>query len=694
MAEESTTQAGLDLKISTSLGIDGLLADTLEGTEQISTPFEFVLRLRGSSDSLDMSSLVGQEMTVALSLEGTTRYFSGIVGEMSQGMTPSTTDLFETYYHVKLYPTFWLLKFTCDHRIFQNQSALTIIKTIFSENHLTNFTDKTTSKGKTVREYCVQYGESAFDFVSRLLEEEGIFYFFKHSASGHTLILADSNDAFTAQPDSAVTLIQSMVGDPEPNKILFCSLHHQVVPQSFATGDFNYSISTTPFRASVTGVGAGGEVRRYPGRYVADSEGETVSTLRIQALEWPKETLQGRSTVSEMTSGYTFTLSTHVRTDMNKEYVVYRVHHKLNMQERGAFYENTFTAFDSTVAFSPPIVTPKPRIHSTQTAIVVGKAGEEITTDNYGRVVVKFHWDRLGAGDETTSCMIRVSQAWAMSQWGVLFVPRIGQEVVVSFIDGDPDRPLITGCVYNCDHLPPYLPGEPTKSTIKTNSSKGGGGFNEIRFEDKKASEEIFVHAEKDMNRVVENDRTLKINKGDDTETIVKGSRLITLKAEGDAPPTHTLTLDKGDDIIHLKEGNLTINLDKGNEERNITGTQSSTVTKAYTITAKTITLKCSGDFLIDAGGKVTIKSGAAMELTSGATTDMKSSTSMNIKSGTDAKVTGGTDITIKGSVGATVDGGPNLKLTSSAMAELAGSAMTKVTGGMVTISGPAISIG
>lgn len=702
MVDVSTTQANLDLTITTTLGNDALLVDVLEGIEQLSTPFEFILRLRGSSNAIDLSSLINTEMTVELSLGGSKRYFSGIVGEMSQGSTPTATDLFETYYQAKLYPTFWLLKFNCDHRIFQNKSAMTIIKALFSENGLTNFSDKTTSKGQGVREYCVQYGESVFDFISRLMEEEGIFYFFEYSSSGHTLVLADSNDTFTPQTNSAVTLIQSLVQEPEPNKILFCSLHYQVVPKSFSTGDYNYSVSTTPFKSTATGVGNGGEVRRYPGRYTTNGDGDTVSSLRIQALEWPKETLQGNSTVSNMTPGYKFTLSTHLRTDMNKEYVAYRVSHKLNMQEEGASYENTFIAFDSTVTFTPPVITPKPRIHSTQTAKVVGKSGEEITTDEYGRVVVLFHWDRLGPGDETTTCMIRVSQAWAMSQWGFLFTPRIGQEVVVSFVDGDPDRPLITGCVYNCDHLPPYLPDEPTKSTIKTNTSKGGGGFNEIRFEDKKDSEQIYVHAQKDMDRVVENARTLKINKGDDTETIVKGSRLITLEASGDSPPTHTLTLNKGDDIIHLKQGNLTITLDKGDETRNITGKQSSTVSDAYTITAKTITLKCSGDFLIDAGGKVTIKSGDAMDIESGAAMTVKSgssaaissSTSMDIKSGTAATVTGGTSITVKGSTGATVDGGPNLQLTSSASATLSGSASLSVKGGTVSISGPMISIG
>lgn len=280
-------------------------------------------------------------------------------------------------------------------------------------------------------------------------------------------------------------------------------------------------------------------------------------------------------------AGHKFELKDHYRADVNQKYVLKAVSHAATQES----YTNSFTAFAADVAFRPPRVTAKPRISGTQTAIVVGKAGEEIWTDKYGRVKVQFHWDQLGNNDENSSCWIRVDYGWAGKQWGGIFLPRIGQEVVVSYLDGDPDRPLITGAVYNNEQLVPYtLPDEQTKSTIKTNSSKGGNGFNEIRFEDKKDSEELYFHAQKDQNIVVKNDRTKSV-KRNETNTI-----------EGTRESTIT-----GDET----------NTNKANFNQKVTGNYE---------------LKVTGNLTIDVTGQVMIKSAAGTNVESSAITVIKGS--------------------------------------------------------------------
>lgn len=675
MVEWRNAQDKVDLTIESPLGKDALMIDALEGVETLSQPFEFRLKLRAKSSEIDFKSLVGKELKVTLNMQTAKRHFCGVVGEIVQRQTPTAEkDIWLTHYEAKIYPTLWLLKFSSDHRIFQNKSALDIIKDIFTDNSLTNFKDKTSKKGKTVREFCVQYGESAFNFVTRLMEEEGIFYFFEHTPGGHQLILADANTAFEKKPAGPLSITRSIPGDYLMNEVIMCSLHQQVVPKKFSTGDFNYELSVTPMRSTTSGEGAGGEIYSYPGIFKKNPEGETIATTRIQELEWHKDTLQGQSTALEITSGYQFSLKNHPRASANKAYVAYEVRHYIDIESETPKFENTFIAFDLKANFSSPLLAQKPRIYGTQTAIVTGKAGEEIWTDKYGRVCVQFHWDRLGKNDEKSSLMIRVAQGWAMSGWGILFTPRIGQEVVVSFIDGDPDRPLITGCVYNCSHLPPYLPGEPTKSTIKTNTSKEGGGFNELRFEDKKGKEQIFIHAQKDMDRIIKNARTLLIEEGNDTETLNKGSRNITLKAD-DGAVKHTLTINKGDDEISLKEGNLKITLDKGDETHTITGNETHKVTKDVTIEAKNITLKASGNVTIQAGSSLTLKSGTDFTIQAG--------TALTIKSGTDTKIQAGTQMQLKGSVGVSMDGGPKVEIKSAAMTQVQG-AMLQLKGSMI----------
>jgi type VI secretion system secreted protein VgrG len=374
-------------------------------------------------------------------------------------------------------------------------------------------------------------------------------------------------------------------------------------------------------------------------------DGDKVATHRIQDLEWMKITLKGFATAPLFCPMYGFTLKEHPRADFNKKYILYRVHHRINQSatEGEDIYQNEFVAFPFAVPFRPLRVTQKPLIKSTQTAIVTTKAGEEIWCDEYGRIKVHFHWDQRGTKDEKSSCWIRVAQVWAGNNWGGLFTPRIGMEVVVTFLDGDPDRPLITGCVYNGTHTNPYAKSEPTKSTIKSDTTKGGGGFNEFRYEDKKGSEEIFLHAQKDWNSVVEHSRTLLIKTGDDTTTINDGKRDVTLKGS------------KGG-------GNDTLTLNNGDQTIKITGNRTITVTKDNTMTI-------TGNLLIDVTGNITIKSAANITMEAVGNLTMK-----------------GAVVMIQAQAGATMDGGPTA-LVKGATATLQGS-------GTAVVTAPSVAIG
>jgi len=296
-------------------------------------------------------------------------------------------------------------------------------------------------------------------------------------------------------------------------------------------------------------------------------------------------------------------LKDHYRSDVNQEYVLRSVVHAVTQES----YTNSFEAFPTSLPFRPPRLTPKPLISGTQTAKVVGKSGEEIWTDKYGRIKVQFHWDQKGKNDENSSCWIRVDFGWAGKSWGGIFLPRIGQEVVVSYLEGDPDHPLVTGAVYNGDQTVPYnLPQEQTKSTVKTNTSKGGGGFNEIRFEDKKDEQELYFHAQKDQNIVVEHDRTKKVL-NNETNTIKK-DRATTIQEGND-----TYVVAKGNRVFQVKTGNETYEV-KGTRDLTVTGNETHTDKANFTqkVTGN-YELKVNGNLTIDVTGSVTIKSGMSM---------------------------------------------------------------------------------
>jgi type VI secretion system secreted protein VgrG len=635
-----TTEKPLSLKLTTPLGKDKLILDHLTMVEQASAPYVITLQMHSLDPQIDFEALVGKQVTASLKYPGGTRYFGGIVGEIEQGITVPNDVLEQTYYVAKVYPQFWLLKFSQDHQIFQHMSALDIIKKVLQDNGVIDVEDKTSGAFPS-REYCVQYRESYFNFVSRLMEEEGIFYSFDHQDSKTVLVLADGSQVakvLYGSLDTTVSTNTQLLYD----QVQHVALSQQVVAKKYSGADYNFQTASTKLYSKVDGDGAGQSVYRYPGRFLDMGRGDALSTLRIQELEWFKKTIKGTSTAPLLTPMGSFTVKGHPRGDLNRSYLTYKVIHTVNMLTRPdqQIYQNEFMAFPDDVPFRPPIVSPKPIIPSTQTAKVTGKPGEEIWCDKYGRIKVKFHWDQKGSDDDKSSCWIRVAQLWAGNMWGGLWTPRVGMEVVVTFLEGDPDKPLITGCVYNSDHIPMYAENEPTKSTIKSDSTKGGGGFNEFRYEDKKGDEEIYIHAEKDMNTVVEENRTLKINEkddqtdiycgnrmvtlhadtsqyrsneGHDTLTLKKGNRKVELLAQGPNKGNHTLELIKGDNIIHLVKGDMTTTLDSGNKVIHLLQGNMTTMLDAGNYTVQitgNIKISATGNIDITAGGNITMTAG------------------------------------------------------------------------------------
>jgi len=500
------------------LGPDVLLLRRFYGTERLGRLFHYELDLLSEKHAIDFTKIVGQKMTARISKPGgDTRYFNGFVSRFLQTRKRGRLS----NYRATLVPWLWFLTRTSDCRIFQEKTIPEIIMEVFRDNGYTDFQDRL-KPGYRKWVNCVQYRETDFNFVSRLMELEGIYYYFQHEDGKHTLVLVDSMSAHQAYPGYAqIPYRPPDQAFSEKENIYDWTVENAVQPGAYAQNDFDFEVPKKPLltksKIARQHVSSDHEVYDYPGDYVEYNDGEDYARVRIEELQTPHETARGETDAQGISTGYKFNFTGFPRQDQCREHLVTSANYEIVSDEFDSsgervggetVYNCTFTAIDAKETFRPARITPKPVIQGPQTALVVGKKGEEIWTDKYGRVKVQFHWDRYGESDENSSCWIRAAQAWAGKGWGAMHIPRIGQEVVVDFLEGDPDRPIITGSVYNGDQMPAYsLPAEMTKSWLKSNSTKGGVGYNEIRFEDKKDKEQIFVHAERNMDVRVKNDR-------------------------------------------------------------------------------------------------------------------------------------------------------------------------------------------
>jgi len=626
-------------RIDTPLG-DDLYLQRMRITEELGRLSRGDALLVGADENLAFEDLLGHDVTVTLELpEGEQRFFHGFVTDLTYVGRVGR----DCQYRATVQPYLWFLTRTSDCRIFQKMTVPDIVKQVLDDHGFSDIDSKITG---TFREweYCVQYRETAFNFISRLLEQEGIYYYFRHEEGKHTLVLCDGLSAH--EPVSGYETVSyippSRSRDTEEGRILAWAFAEGIESGTYVMTDFDPLKPSTDLEVRSQGTQSHDhsdhEVFDFPGEYVTTDEGDHYVQARMEEVSGRFHVAQGMGRARGMATGGLFTLEDYPLDSQNIEYLITGATYDLlnperetRTESREPAFEMTFKAIPSEQRFVPSRTTPKPSVPGPQTAFVTGPSGEEIWTDEHGRVKVQFHWDRVGAEDENTTCWLRVSEAWAGGAWGTSFLPRIGHEVIVDFLEGDPDRPLVTGRVYNAQNVPPYsLPDDKTQSGILSRSSKEGGGANanEFRFEDKVGEELVHIQAEKDMNTVVENDQTIHVMNDrtrtvDNDETVqVGGNRTESVGTDETITIGANRTEEVGGDETITVGGSRVENI-AGSEDRTISGSvaetvggaQTETITGALNLTANsgiTINTPAAVNFIATGGMDVIVPGGTS----------------------------------------------------------------------------------
>ncbi|QDF07001.1 type VI secretion system tip protein VgrG [Myxococcus xanthus] len=519
-----------------SHGAEALSVSSISGTEALSHLYDFrVDFFAKDGNPIATSELLEQDALLTLSIrDSAPRYVHGWVREVeSLGMKTGRRR-----YRAHVVPRLWRLTQHHRSRIFQQKSVPDILKDILDAAGVK--TRLALSGSYAPREYCVQYRESDFAFLSRLMEWEGIFYFFEHTEDGHTLVLGDKPSAHAPLPQGLQLPLRPSLGKEavEGEYLSALEVVHRLRPGAVHLKDFDFEkpgLDISGKAQAPEGV-TELELYDYPAGYVAPGVGKAATNVRTEAASMGGRTLMGQGVAPRLTPGYLLEVMSPEDGTFAGEYLVTEVVHSGTQPDVSAgseaiqgLYRNQYQLLPKAIPFRPRRLTPLPQLAGPQTATVVGPAGEEIHTDEHGRIKVQFHWDREGKRDEKASCWVRVGQPWGGPAWGDVWLPRIGQEVVVRFLEGDPDRPLVAGAVYNGTNTVPYgLPGEKTKSTRKSASSLGSDGFNEVRIEDATGQEEVFTHAQKDEDLLTENDKDQQVTGFEDL--LVKKDRKRTVE--------------------------------------------------------------------------------------------------------------------------------------------------------------------
>ena len=631
MADKSTmvltSKAGKDLQFK-----------SMTADEELGTLFEFDIQALSTKPSIETDDLLGKPASVTIDLSnGSKRHFHGLVCAM--GMDGASQRAFQ--YRLVLRPWLWLLTRRSDTRIFQQMSLKDILQKVF-EPFSPDVEYQLSGPALPVYDYCVQYRESDFNFVSRMMEQEGVYYYFRHEADKHTMVIVNTPNAHQSSPFQEVFDYREIVDrSVKTEPIMEWKMYQEIQSGKVVLRDFDFIKPKVSLEASTNSVRKGAssklEVYDFPGIYAAKPAGQRYSQLRLEELEAHCARVSGSGPVRGVACGFQIKLKDHPRTDQNTLHLIVSTHIECSISgyETGADTSSficRFTAIEASGIYRPARAAVKPSVSGLHTAIVVGPSGEEIHTDSHGRVKVQFHWDRIGKNDDKSSCWLRVSSPWAGNSWGAISLPRIGQEVVVDFLQGDPDRPLITGRVYNGDQPPPYaLPANATVSTNKSRSTKSGSAdnFNELRFEDKKGSEYVWFQAEKDFHQHVKNDATLMIV-GNQERIVEK-------------------------DVTEEIKGEVKVKVGKD---------WSSEITGAHS-------LKVTKDHVTESGASVSLKSG----------------TKTDIKIGTDLGVDSGVNVHIKAGVNVVVEAGVMLTLKAGSSSVVLGPAGVMINGTMVMIN-------
>lgn len=629
------TQNGRLVKVITPLpDPNALIVRELQGQEAISRLFEYHLEMYSENPSLDLDALIHQSLTIRIRLfddddddgKPQDRYINGIVSEFAQH---HTTPRF-TQYRATVRPQFWTLTQSTDCRIFQDMTVPDIVEKVLKEQGISEFEFVLDRKGYNLREYCVQYRESAFNFLSRLMEEEGIFYYFAHTRTSHKLIFGDAPEQFRVCEDQPVAKYHPvnmatgiMYGSDSYDVVTDLIVERQLRPNQYALRDFDFmkadkmyeaTAKSVAAQAEISGGGQSREIYDYPAEPTGspeaqrenfwDMQKETDRYAKLRKEEGTDSQVHfatGSGNCRGFVTGHLFTLTGHSRKDFNQNYVLTsletRAYQSDSHNEPGTFLQNTFRVIKSDIPFRPDRLTPIPVVSGSQTALVVGPPGEDIYTDKYGRIKAQFHWDRYGKYNENSSCWLRVGTLWAGDNWGFIQLPRIGQEIIVDFLEGDPDKPYVVGSFYNSTHMPPYALDSTstsskqgnykTVSTRKSRSTLNGTpeNYNEIRFEDLNGAEQLFMHAERDMDVHVKRDRR---------EHTLRDQHLIVER-------------DHIEEIHHNRNSHIS-----ENQTLSVGNTRSATIGQVDVVEAgQEIHLKAGNKIVLEAGSSITLRVGA-----------------------------------------------------------------------------------
>jgi type VI secretion system secreted protein VgrG len=678
--------------ITTPLAPDALVFRSMDGRESLSEPFEYSVDLVGSTGDIKLTDLLGLTVCVRIELSGQAfRYFHGYVTAFE--LVDSSHGGYA--YRATIHPWLWLLTQTTDCRIFQNKSIPDIVKQVFGDRGFADFEDSLT-EDYPLLDYVVQYRETDFNFVTRLLEEAGIYYFFKHSADTHTLVLADAYSAHEAvsgyeklpyyPPDAHREALEDSVDR--------WGLRQRITPGSSALRDFDFERPLVDLTAVVSSPGSYARsdfpLYDYPGDYRQRADGEKLARIRLEQRKEGFERAEGRTNARGMTTGALFSLTEHPRADQNREYLVTDTHASVSGHElqtdgtNDRVFSCDFLTIPSSVPFRPALASKKPVVEGPQTATVVGPAGEEIWTDQYGRVKLQFHWDREGKSDENSSCWVRVSQAWAGTGWGGIHIPRIGQEVIVEFLEGDPDRPIVTGRVYNAANMPPYdLPKNMTQSGVKSRSTKGGKvpNANEIRFEDRKGGEELYVQAERNQTTLVKASQSISV--GATRTTTVAKKDTVVLQDEHEITVTKKVTQTYQDDQSLTLTGNQTLDIGKDKTEH-VAQTYDLTTDTEFKLTQGGTTLTFqSNQVALDAASSITVTRGPAkLTIDDSGQVTLSTPTGITLQCGPNTITMSPSGIEIKG---------PQIALKADPSSLELGPASAHLSGVMTTVEATAI---
>ncbi len=610
----------------TSLFGDEAILTALSGREELSSPFEFMLTIASTNEKLKPEQIIGQPLAVRINRDDADpRYIHGYVNSFLAGNTvmPDTGVKAFRMYRVRIVPWLWFMSRASRCFVYLPEKAEKsiqdvlneIIKRVKSYGHVDPVLESGNAKvlAKRKVEHCVQYRETDLNFFSRTLERYGIYYYFKFINNKHTLVLSDQLN-YPNAPEAEVRYPHSHDVRGIEDMITHWEHAYEFVTGKWEQTDYDFTHPSTDLKvnaqkhSSITlKNNAAYEYFEYPGEFVKKDDGEAEVAIRLEAEESRFNTVTGSSTCKSFSPGYCFKLTEHLncKDETGKEYLITSVAHSasqpgpFNTDASGAVYANSFTCIPKNSQYRPARSTPQPLLSGVQTAVVVGPPGEEIYTDEHGRVKVQFHWDREGKKDEHTSCWLRVCQVHAGKGFGGIDIPRCGEEVVVSFLEGDLDRPIITGRVYHKESMPPFgLPAAKTVSGMKTQTYKGKG-HNEMSMNDTPGKEMINVHAQYDMVTTVQHDETLHV---------VSGNRKINVDSG-----THTETI-QGNTTIKIVTGNLNHDVQAGTATYHVTGAvvENLDATQATTVKNKIDIKSTASEIVIDGKTKITLVSGAS----------------------------------------------------------------------------------